>query len=630
VRAKFSSGGLTRQSMSSWWGRLRGRKLEPSGAVDAPKPISAPEPSVSNDDVKINPADTFCVLAWNHLQIAPNGTIKMCCIASEDVHENNRPMSLYTDSYENIWNSPYMRRARRFMAEGKRLPACARCFQEEKSVGQSRRTGQNAMWLSAGGESRERMIKEARGDDWKVANRPTFLQLNMGNLCNLACRMCSSQYSSKIENDPVHNKWMPAAYPDVARWRGKKLHFGPRPFFGVTYSGFHEYEAGGGMSLRWSSGLAAIKFKIPEGTIVKALGLKFRAVSAATAMVIRVNGLEVFQGEIAEQWEYRQDLSGLANQPALELEFESTVVDIGGRPLGVGLLDAWIERGTDSSNPLKNERTLMRFGANEGWWAQPEVMFEEILGQPDQLRYIILQGGEPFLVNEFDAILDTLIKNGSAGQVTFEIVSNLTVVKDSTLEKLAHFKTIHLGASIDGIGSILEYIRYPADWSEIERNLKRFSGLRNVQISFNTAIQAYNLLDLPNILQYCDNHGIDVHAHFLVGPRYLNVAVLPRKVRQIAVDRLTQYLRGNPRPGNRYSAEYAVNFLNEHLAIQYREEFPKFLKFTNDMDVSRGQDFRSLYPDLVEWLAEDGLHWTEETAHADRAKFQPIPAHAVI
>lgn len=49
--------------------------------------------------------DTFCILAWNHLQIAPNGTVKMCCIANEDISHGNRPMSLYTDTYEDIWNS---------------------------------------------------------------------------------------------------------------------------------------------------------------------------------------------------------------------------------------------------------------------------------------------------------------------------------------------------------------------------------------------------------------------------------------------------------------------------------------------------------------------------------------------
>jgi len=155
----------------------------------------------------------------------------------------------------------------------------------------------NAAWIPQSTKSREQMIEEARLNDWKIADR--------------ACRMCSSQYSSKIENDPVHNKWMPAAYPDVARWRGKKLHFGPRPFFGVSYSGFYDYEAGHGTSLRWSSGPATIKFQMPEGTVVAALGLKLRSVGSSSPVVIRVNGLEIFAGEIGQEWEYRQELAGL-------------------------------------------------------------------------------------------------------------------------------------------------------------------------------------------------------------------------------------------------------------------------------------------------------------------------------
>jgi MoaA/NifB/PqqE/SkfB family radical SAM enzyme len=544
------------------------------------------------------------------------------------VHDNKRPMSLYTDTYDKIWNSSYMQRARSAMADGKRFSACARCYHEEKIVGQSRRKSQNAAWLSSGSESREQMIEAARQSNWKLADRPIFLQLNMGNLCNLACRMCSSQYSSKIENDPVHNKWMPAAYPDVARWRGKKLHFGPRPFFGVSFSGFYDYEAGHGTSIRWSSGPATIKLPIPNGTSVTALGLKLRSVGVPCPATIRVNGLEIYEGDIGQSWEHRHELASLGNQPELEIEIECSATNVGGRPLGVGLLDAWIERAPTGTKLLKNERTLMRLTANEGWWAQPEVMFDEILSQPDRLRYITLQGGEPFLVNEFDAILDTLIQNGSAGKVTFEIVSNLTVLKDSTLKKLAHLKRIYLGASVDGIGPILEYIRYPANWSEIERNLERVSGLSNVEIAFNTAVQAYNLLDLPNIFRYCDERAIDVNAHFLVGPKYLNVAVLPPKVRMIAVDRITQYLSGNTRPQIRSSAEYAIKFLGEQIGHYYRDEFPSFVKFTNDMDVSRGQDFCSVYPDLIAWFAEDGLPWTDETAHADRSKFRPSAAAA--
>ena len=253
-----------------WWDRLRALRgkrpvslASQADAVESPLlaiavPAEASQPPAARD--------TFCILAWNHLQIAPNGTAKMCCIASEDISDAKRTMSLYTDAYDDIWNSAYMRDARRGLAEGEKISPCLRCFNEEDAVGQSRRTIQNAAWLAKSDKSQQELIESARSDGWRVPQKPLFLQLNMGNLCNLACRMCSSQYSSKIEHDPVHNKWMPAAYPDVARWRGRKLHIGPRPFFGVSYTGFYDYEAGGHWAVRWCSGSGAIKFKIPEGT----------------------------------------------------------------------------------------------------------------------------------------------------------------------------------------------------------------------------------------------------------------------------------------------------------------------------------------------------------------------------
>jgi MoaA/NifB/PqqE/SkfB family radical SAM enzyme len=613
MQPELNLAGRVRGRMATWWGRLRGQK-------DAPAPIHPEIPAAAKGAIasQAQPADTFCVLAWDHLQIEPNGTVKMCCEAVEVVHDNKRPMSLYTDTYESIWNSPYMQRARQTMAEGKRLPACMHCFQEEEAVGKSYRTESNEKWLTAGEKSREQLIEEARANDWKVTSRPTYLQLNMGNLCNLACRMCGSQYSSKIENDPVHRKWAPAAPLGVARWKGRKLHFAPRPCFGIDYNGFHDVEVTEGIPVRWTTGDATIRVPVPQGAAVAAVGLKLRPGDHPAEITVRVNGLEIFEGQISQEATYWHEFNGLMNHLEIEIETEAPATDAGWRIRGVGLLDAWIERASPASETLKNERTLMRLSANGDWWAQPEVMRDEIFGEPDRLRYLILQGGETFLIKELDDILDRLIQAGSAGEMTIEIVSNLTTLKDSTLEKLAHMKQILLGASIDGIGPILEYIRYPAEWAIIERNLARAATLSNVKIGFNTAVQAYNLLDLPNILQYCDERGVDVYVHFLVWPRHLNVTVLPRKVREVAIARLSSYLRGSPRPANRNSAEYSVKFLRAHLTVQHREDFDLFVKFTNDLDISRGQDFRTLYPDLVTWFAEDGLHWSAETLYAHR------------
>jgi glutamate-1-semialdehyde 2,1-aminomutase len=557
------------------------------------------------------------VLAWNHLQIAPNGTVKMCCIAGEDLQDKGRTMSLYTDTYEELWNSTYMRDARRGMAEGEMISPCTRCYQEEDSVGQSRRTIQNATWLATTGRTREDFIQEARSNSWVVRNRPGFLQLNLGNLCNLACRMCSSQYSSRIESDSVHNKWMPAAYPDVARWRGKKLVFGPRQFFGVNYKGFYDYECNGDYALRWSDGSGVISFEVPPGTEVARLGLSLRTVCCPSAVVIRLNGQEIFSGDIGPEWKQEFESPALANQGALTLEIESASQDAGGRQLGVALLDAWIERQQEKAPQGCNDGGLTRLSSNQPWWGGDEVMFDEILGEPETLEYIIFQGGEPFLVKEFDRILDVLIERGVAANVTFEIVSNLTTLKDATILKLAKLKKVLLEVSIDGIADVLEYIRYPAKWSDIQTNIGRLITLPNLTLTFTTAVQIYNLHHVPDVLRYCDAHNIDVHTHFLVGPQYLNVLVLPPVARQAAVEQLREYLGGEGvRTANRGSAEYMITFLTQHAGTHYRDQFDSFVQFTNDLDLSRDQSFRESYPRLVEWFSEASQVWTDETRYA--------------
>jgi hypothetical protein len=51
--------------------------------------------------------------------------------------------------------------------------------------------------------------------------------------------------------------------------------------------------------------------------------------------------------------------------------------------LGVGLLDAWIERHMTGRGQFTNGQALTWYGSTKHWWARPEVMFEEILGEPD-------------------------------------------------------------------------------------------------------------------------------------------------------------------------------------------------------------------------------------------------------
>jgi MoaA/NifB/PqqE/SkfB family radical SAM enzyme len=572
-------------------------------------------------------ADTFCVLAFNHLQLAPNGTAKMCCIAEGDICDDaGEAMTLYRNTYEEIWNSRYMREARQGMAVGERISACKRCYHEEETLGTSRRTQMNAAWL-AEAQSKDKIIAEAEASRWHVKARPTFLQLNLGSLCNLACRMCGSFYSSRIASDPIHNKWMPVAHIDAARWSGDRLAIGPRPTFGVKAEGFYDYEAHPDRPLRWSQGNGHLIFKPDAGTTLRRLGLRLSGAKPNQGFNIFVNGRNLYQGTIGtEPVTLEFDLQAFKQSTEFDIGLTSQTITYPGdaRKLGLALLEATLYREPSRETVSPNIRAFSRFDRGGGWWTQPEVIYGELLSQPSHVRRLIFQGGEPLLIREVEEIFEYLVAHESAKSVTIELTSNMTIVSERTLNNLKHFEKLDAGCSIDGIGDDLEYIRYGAKWIEVEKNIRRFAQLPNARVSFNVAVQFYNLMRITDLYRYCDCHQIQVSAHFLVGPYHLSVLVMPPEARQIALQRLKTYLREETVLAvNRASAEYLVHFLQQHEEVYHSHLIGTFMEFTNDMDVSRNQSFAAVHPDLVALLKESGHPWVYQTRFA-KPKAEPV------
>lgn len=117
---------------------------------------------------------------------------------------------------------------RRSMLEGRRIPDCAICYQHERTMGTSMRTESNEGWLNSQppperdtGFVRLKERSEAVGH--VLGPTPPGLHRWFGNHCNLMCRMCSADYSSRIAADPVHRKWSPGSL-------GLAERHGPRRF----------------------------------------------------------------------------------------------------------------------------------------------------------------------------------------------------------------------------------------------------------------------------------------------------------------------------------------------------------------------------------------------------------------
>ena len=159
-------------------------------------------------------------------------------------------------------------------------------------------------------------------------------------------------------------------------------------------------------------------------------------------------------------------------------------------------------------------------------WPNDPSTWKNLIPILNTVKMIYLTGGEPTLAVEQYKLFDICIDKGLAKNITLKYNSNLTNIPRKMIEYWKHFKKIKMNASIDGIGKINDYIRYPSNWKNIEKQLKSFIDM-NVSLQVHTTVQIHNIMHLPEIFNYFDQYNIDPYLNILNHPDYLNVRVLP-------------------------------------------------------------------------------------------------------
>ena len=94
--------------------------------------------------------------------------------------------------------------------------------------------------------------------------------------------------------------------------------------------------------------------------------------------------------------------------------------------------------------------------------------------------------------------------------------------------------------SLDGIGPRAEYIRFPSDWKRIRSNMEYFNE-RCPTWRFNIAptISVLSIFYLDELLDFCHyNNYFISFTNMLWGPTYLNIAILPDKFKELALEKL--------------------------------------------------------------------------------------------
>ena len=348
----------------------------------------------------LKPDNNLCILPWISLETSPVGTARPCCLAEDEITDGaGNKMTVNEHSLQDIFNSEYMQNLRQQFRQSEKPETCKKCWAEEAAGRRSKRINTLTKFKED--------VKDVPVSQDTVDNI-WFLDLKLGNICNLKCRICGSWSSSK-----------------------------------------------------WA----------------------------------------------AEEIDYLKNLGATREEQRQHTAY---------RMLKEG---AW---------PRESEK----------FWSSLEELLPNI-------RYFEFTGGEPFMIREHFELLERAVDLGYSKNITVHYNTNGTLYPENLTHIWQKFKRVEIALSIDNVGKRFEYERYPADWQQVNNNVRKFEQLKqehsNIDLQLCFTVNVLNVLYLDQLIEWASTVDFDTyHWNMLHGPEEMSIACLPDAAKEKVIDQLEQ------------------------------------------------------------------------------------------
>jgi MoaA/NifB/PqqE/SkfB family radical SAM enzyme len=381
-------------------------------------------------------ADNFCIMPFVHSFVTPN-IVSPCCAYTDNIKLNSK---------EQYWDSHQLKNIQKNMLDNVRDTGCDICWKKEDRGYSSLRQHSNQIYADH--------VEEIKQN--KKLDHPFYIDLRLGNLCNLKCRMCVSEWSSQIAGEILDNP--------------------------------------------------------------------------------------------------NEDWIDTPTQKVIELDDDTWE-----------LLDQWL----------------------------PHV------------RRVFMTGGEPTIIKRNLDYINKIISSGRSKEVELIFTTNATNINQKFIEIGKEFKSVSYNVSIDAVGTLAKYIRYPSDWATIENNLKNIKW----GVSLNTTIQWLNMTRLNEIFDYIENCGIafgGVWFQLVTDPAYLDPIYAPKFMKEKCISDIDNFLNRPFLQEEKYNnilygeLKQSLTQTKEFLVknIDNTQHVDEFLKRMEILDRLRGQKLFEVLPEL--------------------------------
>jgi sulfatase maturation enzyme AslB (radical SAM superfamily) len=154
------------------------------------------------------------------------------------------------------------------------------------------------------------------------------------------------------------------------------------------------------------------------------------------------------------------------------------------------------------------DKKYIKINNTDRFWSLPQ----------ERIVHLDINGGEPSHSKNYKHLLANLPKNVKSVRLN----TNCSKVLEELLSLVERGIHVTVTVSLDGIGDVHDFVRWPIKWNKFYKNLQRYMEMP-VKLNTWTTVSALNVDDLPNIIEFTKQHNLEHSYAYLTMPRELAV-----------------------------------------------------------------------------------------------------------
>lgn len=241
-------------------------------------------------------------------------------------------------------------------------------------------------------------------------------------------------------------------------------------------------------------------------------------------------------------------------------------------------------------------------------WPDGEELWNYLNLNSEKIRLLQFAGGEPLLHKKHYHLLENLVKSKCSKNIFLKYNTNITQLPDKIFDLWNEFKRVDLWCSIDGLGELNDYIRFPSKWKDILDSLYKLDKTpKHINVRINTAISALNIEYIPEFYNFIAKNnfskigrtewyeGVHIAPDIVYDPFHLNMRILPKCAKEKITKKIQKHLETVDNLQYIEQMNYVLSYMN--FEDWHNKHYDEFLQYITDIEKIRGNKYPyEIYP----------------------------------